>query len=44
MATNVKGNSTQSNAGNGAIIVTVPDPPISLSEVLTVKTSTSIGI
>ena len=44
MATNIKGNSTQSNAGNGAIIVTNPDSPLSLTENLTVKTSTSIGI
>ena len=32
IATNVKGNSPKSNSGNGAIIVTYPDPPISLSE------------
>ena len=29
-ATNVKGNSAQSSAGNGAIILTVPDAPLNL--------------
>ena len=27
IATNIKGNSALSNSGNGAIIVTNPDPP-----------------
>jgi len=32
VATNIKGDSIESNAGNGAIIVTIPDPPINLVE------------
>ena len=44
LATNSKGSSTLSNGGNGAIIVTYPDPPINVSEVLSVKTPTTLGI
>jgi hypothetical protein len=44
LATNSKGSSTLSNVGNGAIIVTYPDPPISLTENTSVKTPTTLGI
>ena len=32
IATNVKGSSAESLAGNGAAIITIPDAPISLAE------------
>lgn len=43
-ATNVKGTSTESNAGNGAIILTKPDPPINLLEDTSQRTSTQLAI
>jgi hypothetical protein len=44
VAQNVKGYSTQSNAGNGAIIVTIPDPPINLAENEAQRSYSSLGI
>ena len=43
-ATNVKGYSTSSDAGNGAIIVTIPDAPTNLNEILSLKSLTSSSI
>ena len=44
MATNVVGNSMQSNPGNGGVITTNPDAPVSLANVATVTSATSIGL
>lgn len=43
-ATNIKGTSTVSNVGNGAIIVTYADPPINFVEDWSVKAPTTIGL
>lgn len=43
-ATNAKGRSSTSSAGNGAIIITYPDAPVSIVENTAVKTPTTIGI
>jgi hypothetical protein len=43
-ATNEKGTSSQSNAGNGAIIITRPDPPISVAEDTSIRNHYTIGI
>jgi len=32
VATNIKGDSEESDAGSGAVIITYPDPPINLVE------------
>lgn len=44
VANNVKGSSPASDAGNGAIIITVPDKPINLSEDSLLRTLTDLGI
>lgn len=44
IATNIVGDSLQSAAGNGAIILTFPDPPVDLSNVSTVTANTQIGL
>jgi len=44
LAFNIYGDSLMSAEGNGAIILTVPNPPVSLSEVYSERTATSIGI
>ena len=44
IATNIKGDSSESNAGNGAVIVTIPDPPINLVEDLSKRSYSSLGI
>lgn len=44
IATNVKGDSIESDEGNGAIIITVPDAPINLAEDITHRTVTTIGL
>lgn len=44
MATNVYGQSAQSNEGNGAYYTREPDAPISLSEDVTLRTATQIGL
>jgi hypothetical protein len=43
-ATNEKGASTESNAGNGAIIYTKPDKPVSLLENTSHRTATTLAI
>jgi hypothetical protein len=43
-ATNAKGRSSTSSAGNDGIIITYPDPPISILEDTSTKTPTSIGM
>jgi hypothetical protein len=43
-STNYYGTSVNSIAGNGAIILTVPDPPINLANVVDQTTSTTIGL
>ena len=43
-ATNVYGTSIDSSPGNGAIILTVPSPPISLSNVPVLTNGVQIGI
>jgi hypothetical protein len=44
IATNSKGNSTESNFGNGAIITTTPDAPINVLEDITKRTATTLGL
>ena len=44
IATNSKGNSEESQTGNGALISTNPAAPISLSEVTSLRTASSITI
>jgi len=43
-AKNLYGLSGISSGGNGAIILTNPDAPLSLTEVMAAKTSKSIGL
>ena len=43
-ATNIRGNSLQSLAGNGAILITVPDAPLLLSIDSALTTATKIGL
>jgi len=44
VATNVKGTSSLSESGNGAIILRVPDAPINLSNVATLTDFDTIGL
>ncbi len=44
IATNVYGSSVESSAGNGAIITTTPDAPISLTENTSVRTKSILGL
>jgi hypothetical protein len=44
VAYNVYGDSDESDVGNGALILTNPDPPISLAEVVASRTADSITI
>jgi len=44
IAKNIIGNSVESLAGNGAIILTYPDVPINLANVPSVTKSSQIGI
>jgi hypothetical protein len=44
MATNSKGDSPISQAGGGGVMIAVPEAPIDLSEVLSLRTSTTLGI
>jgi hypothetical protein len=43
-ATNSYGTSTHSNAGNGAVIVTVPDAPVAIQNNMAVTTVNKVGI
>lgn len=44
VASNIYGSSEQSEEGNGAIIYAVPDAPVSLSEVLEERSSSTLGL
>jgi hypothetical protein len=44
IATNIKGDSLESDAGNGAIIITSPDSPANLAEDSSIRDYTSIGL
>ena len=44
LAFNIYGDSLMSAEGNGAIILTVPNAPVSLLEVYSERTASSIGI
>jgi hypothetical protein len=44
IATNDYGDSVESAVGNGAVILTNPDAPLSLSEVYAERTATSLGL
>jgi len=43
-AVNYYGPSVESEAGNGAIIYTIPDPPINLQNVPSITLATQIGL
>lgn len=43
-ATNVVGSSAYSADGNGAIILTVTDPPVNLANVVTITSGSQIGL
>jgi hypothetical protein len=42
VATNVYGSSTESAAGNGAVLITYPDCPVNFGEDITLRTNTSV--
>lgn len=44
LATNVKGDSFESEIGNGGTIITIPFKPINLSEVYAQRTPTTLGL
>jgi hypothetical protein len=44
IATNIYGDSVESNEGNGAVITTTPDAPINLVEVYEQRTKSTIGL
>jgi hypothetical protein len=44
VATNVKGDSLESTAGSGAIVITRPDSPINVAEDTSLRTKSSLGI
>ena len=44
VATNVKGSSTASLAGNGASIIAIPDAPVNLAENTSERTATTLGL
>jgi len=43
-ATNIVGSSDYSAVGNGAIILTVPDAPVNLANVVTITSATQVGL
>ena len=43
-ATNVKGTSSYSSSGNGAILITNPDAPVSLAEVYAQRSESTLGL
>lgn len=43
VATNIYGNSGESDVGNGAIITTTPDPPVKLVEYYPDRSPTTLG-
>lgn len=44
LASNVKGDSSESDVGSGALIITQPDPPLNLAENEAERSATSIGL
>jgi hypothetical protein len=44
VAINIYGESAESTPGNGAIIITYPDAPVSLEEIYSMRTKTSLTI
>jgi hypothetical protein len=44
IATNAYGSSVESSAGNGAVITTTPDSPISLAENTSLRTKSTLGL
>lgn len=44
VATNIYGDSIESDIGNGAMILTYPDAPVSLAELYSERTATSLGL
>lgn len=44
IAYNIYGNSTTSESGNGAVILTKPAVPTNLIELVSARTSTSVGL
>jgi hypothetical protein len=44
LATNVKGNSLLSDAGNGAVILRVPDAPVGLANLPAITNAVSVGL
>jgi hypothetical protein len=44
LATNIKGDSVESLSGNGAVILRVPDAPVSLFNIPSITLGTTIGI
>lgn len=44
IASNIKGESLESEEGNGAIIITSPSPPINLAEDPTIRSYTTVGL
>lgn len=44
LAYNLYGNSAMSSVGNGAVILTVPDAPLSVAELYSSRTATSLGV
>ena len=44
IATNAYGNSLESDLGNGAVILTEPDSPISFTERTSLREATSLGL
>lgn len=44
IATNMYGDSPVSAIGNGAVIITYPSAPLNLTEIITVRTATTLGL
>jgi hypothetical protein len=44
VAYNLYGNSATSAVGNGAVILTIPDAPLTVAELYSSRTATSLGI
>jgi hypothetical protein len=44
IAINLYGDSLISNEGNGAVIITKPDPPINLAEEYSLRTKSTLGL
>jgi hypothetical protein len=44
IATNIKGDSLESAIGQGATVISKPDPPVSLIEDISLRTTSTLGI